>query len=320
MERLGFLEILDRRGRVSQRHQVGTAPITIGRAYDNDVILDDPFVSPHHLRVEWQDETAVVVEDLGSENGLFTEARLRVPQLDLTSGISFRIGHTELRYSAADAPVAPTVVEHSERFDLLAVTRGSRSRMVVLLIALATFALIYFQSSYEEVTWSEATGGATGGLLVLALWAGVWAFAGRVVSHQFRFWPHLVWATLLTLVFLVMLVAFEYLEFLFTASTATGTFQGLITLGLFALGFYGHFTIVGTMPLKRRLVVTAWISVGLITVLVLFSMADKNDFSNEIPWSGTLKPLGRSILPSVTVEEFRQRAVGLQEKVDRMAD
>jgi len=302
---------------VAHRYQVGATPVTIGRAYGNDVILDDPYVSPYHLRIVSQDE-GLVVEDLASENGLFAGTRLRVPRLRLTSGITFRIGHTELRYSEVDTPVAPTVLEHREGFDLLAVTRSSQSRTVILVTALALFAMTYFQSSYEAVTVAEAFGGGAGGLLVIALWAGVWAFAGRVVSHRFHFWKHLVWATFLASTFLVTVIVLEYFEFLFAASTTAGVLQGLITLAMIAIGFYGHLTIIGTLPFKRRLAVTAWISVGLVSVLALFSMADESDFSNEIPWSGTLKPLGGSILPSVTVEEFRDRAAGLQSQVDRM--
>jgi hypothetical protein len=45
MEPLTFVEILDKRGHVMQRLRVERLPATIGRAYTNDVILDDPFVS-----------------------------------------------------------------------------------------------------------------------------------------------------------------------------------------------------------------------------------------------------------------------------------
>ena len=47
----GFLEVLDRAGHVVQRIPVENQPVLIGRAYENDVILDDPYLSPVHLRV-----------------------------------------------------------------------------------------------------------------------------------------------------------------------------------------------------------------------------------------------------------------------------
>ena len=46
-----FLEVLDRRGRLLDRHRIDRCPITIGRAYANDVIVDDPYVCPTHLRL-----------------------------------------------------------------------------------------------------------------------------------------------------------------------------------------------------------------------------------------------------------------------------
>ena len=45
MATLGYLEVLDPKGRVSQRFPVQSLPLTLGRAYTNHVILDDPFAN-----------------------------------------------------------------------------------------------------------------------------------------------------------------------------------------------------------------------------------------------------------------------------------
>ena len=43
--------------------------------YDNDVVIDDPYVAPHHLRVYRGEDGRLVAEDLGSANGLYTDDR-----------------------------------------------------------------------------------------------------------------------------------------------------------------------------------------------------------------------------------------------------
>ena len=46
---------------------------SIGRGYDNDVILDDPYVARRHLRYSRDEAGQLVAEDLGSINGTFLD-------------------------------------------------------------------------------------------------------------------------------------------------------------------------------------------------------------------------------------------------------
>ena len=43
MAPLGYIEILDAKGHVSERVRVESFPIQIGRAYTNDIVVDDPY-------------------------------------------------------------------------------------------------------------------------------------------------------------------------------------------------------------------------------------------------------------------------------------
>jgi pSer/pThr/pTyr-binding forkhead associated (FHA) protein len=52
MERVIFVEVLDRRGRVAERAAVDQLPFRIGRGYDCDLILDDPHVDALHAVIE----------------------------------------------------------------------------------------------------------------------------------------------------------------------------------------------------------------------------------------------------------------------------
>ncbi len=319
MDGLGFLEVLDRRGRVAHRHRLVNLPATIGRAYSNDIIIDDPYVSPLHLRLT-QYGNVLIAEDLDSENGLLTEARMRVPRLALATGVTFRIGNTDVRFCTENQPVAPTILEASDRFDVLTLIRTPARRAAALAATLTAFALTFYLGSYDKITWAEPIGGALGGMVVLAMWAGGWAFGNRVVGHQFRFLDHLAWAAASTLALLVVLIIQGYAEFIFSWTTLTDALGGLVTLALIGALFYGHLTIIGSMPFKRRLGVAASVAVGLIAILGLLSVAGENEFSNEIPWDGTLKPLGPGLLSTITVEDFNEAAADLRKRVDRMAE
>src|SRR2546430_13592444 len=69
---------------------VGSRPIGIGRAPDNDLPVDNLAVSNHHARVYFE-AGRLVVEDLDSLNGTFVND-LRVERATLHDGDSIWIG------------------------------------------------------------------------------------------------------------------------------------------------------------------------------------------------------------------------------------
>lgn len=74
---------------------LGTSPITIGRAPDATVVLEDDFVSTQHARLT-PTGTHWIVEDVGSTNGTWiNNARVTSPTV-LQHGEVLRIGRTSL--------------------------------------------------------------------------------------------------------------------------------------------------------------------------------------------------------------------------------
>ena len=70
----------------------------IGRGYDNDVIIDDPYVAAQHLRVFRDEAGQLVAEDLGSANGTFLDGgRNRFARIVIDGKHPIRIGQTYLR-------------------------------------------------------------------------------------------------------------------------------------------------------------------------------------------------------------------------------
>jgi len=65
-----WIEVLSRNGEVAARERIDTQEARIGRAFDNDVVIDDPHVAPHHLRIIRGEDGELVAEDLGTLNGL----------------------------------------------------------------------------------------------------------------------------------------------------------------------------------------------------------------------------------------------------------
>jgi pSer/pThr/pTyr-binding forkhead associated (FHA) protein len=83
---------------------VGSRPVGIGRAPDNDLPVDNLAVSNHHARVFFE-AGRLVVEDLDSLNGTFVND-LRVERATLHDGDSIWIGKHHIKVDATgEAPI-----------------------------------------------------------------------------------------------------------------------------------------------------------------------------------------------------------------------
>jgi hypothetical protein len=78
---------------------LGDQPITIGRAPDSTIVLDDDYVSHRHARIAADAQGRWMVEDLGSTNGTYLDRQRLTGPSPVGNGVSIRIGKTvvELR-------------------------------------------------------------------------------------------------------------------------------------------------------------------------------------------------------------------------------
>jgi FHA domain len=78
------------------RVPLGVQQITLGRAHDSTIVLDDDFASSRHARIYPDPSGQWVVEDLGSTNGTYLDrVKINVPT-PVPLGVPVRIGKTVL--------------------------------------------------------------------------------------------------------------------------------------------------------------------------------------------------------------------------------
>ena len=78
-------------GARGRRHAVDR-PLTIGRASECDILVDDRYVSSRHARV-WMDAGRLLVEDLGSTNGTYVDEHRVTAPVSLRIGNRVRVGN-----------------------------------------------------------------------------------------------------------------------------------------------------------------------------------------------------------------------------------
>jgi hypothetical protein len=97
----------------SHYHKINQFPVTIGRAFDNDIILSDPSVSAHHLIID-QDENGYTLRNLSEENGTRlnkkTMGRLTV-SLNFPVAVDLNLGDLKARILSHQTAIEPTRVK-----------------------------------------------------------------------------------------------------------------------------------------------------------------------------------------------------------------
>ena len=321
MARLIVVELLDPRGTLRARTRLDALPATIGRGYDSDVIVDDPYVCARHARIVEDEEGRPVIEDEGSVNGMYmVDGTGPIGRLTLRPDVPVRIGRTMLRVRPADYSVPPAIDERRGphgllgRLDLPYVSVGACAAVLTL------FALQSYSQSYERGSAARALGAVTAMLLVLAIWAGIWSVVSRAVSHRFHFLRHLAVAALAALGGLVVVQGAQWLEFL-APQSAAAAFLGFGGFGALGAGVLAaHLGVASSLSRGARLRWAAGVTLAGAALLIVVGLADDDEFSNKLDDPGSLKPYGAHWVRTEPASDFALDARTLRARVDSLAE
>ncbi len=318
MERVVFAEVLDRRGHVRQRVRVANLPFSIGRGYQNDLILDDPYVSPRHAQLERDEDGSLRLRDLDSLNGLVRGGE-RPSELCVEGGKSVRLGHTTLRFPDADAALEPTLVDRPESN----VSEWLGTHWIAPLAMLAAVAgvtvLAELRASYQPLEWADLASASLTNIMLLGLWAGFWALITRVLSHRSRFLAHWMLAGCYSLVDEGLGWAGTYARFLFAPILPVELFE-LVSGFCVVMGLlYGHLTLTGMTQVPRKAILAAALSAAFLSVSQLDTLARRPDWTQVLPYWSRLQPVDPSWLPTESPEAFFRGARDLRDELDHLA-
>lgn len=315
---LALVEVLDRDGQVRQAVPVRAWPVSIGRAIDNDIVLADPHVAAHHLRLVAAADGHPAFEVGETLNGVAVGAHRHragasVPLTGTGSAPLLAVGRTRLRVRLpghtleAELPVAVP----SARWQ-------SRGLLAGALAALLAAVLFQAWLDADPDTFGRAAGSTLLTLVTGAtVWCGAWALLSRLFARQAQFGWHLR-------VFLLGSLAW----------LAVDALAGLVA---FALGwawlsswrFVAGFVVAGVVfglhllavePARPRLMrATGALAAALGIALTLWSNHQRSGrLGSDLYLSGLMPPALR-LAPAVPVDRFIDGMATLQEPLQRRA-
>jgi hypothetical protein len=306
---LMWIEVLSHHGDVATRIPIEGDEARIGRAFDNDVVVDDPHVAPHHLRIYRAGDGELVAEDIGTLNGLFPEhGAHRVKLLSLAKEPGFRIGRTGLRVRDARHPVAP---------EKLLTPPRAHAKWSILLGAVLMLMLLVLQ--WLNLTTQPSANALflplLGFVTVLALWTAAWSVLSRIFFGQAQF----ALMSRIAVTACIALVAWDTLAEFASFSLAwrdAAEYSGLGAWALLGAACYGHLHAIGPRHMRAAMgLVIALVVAG--AALQYFGRSETRRVIGQRASLGELKPPEFRALPLASADDFFLKADAAKTRVDK---
>ncbi|HET9578137.1 MAG TPA: FHA domain-containing protein [Usitatibacter sp.] len=304
-----WVEVLSRQGEVAARERIERPEARIGRAFDNDVVIDDPHVAPHHLRVYRGDDGELVAEDLGTLNGLYTEhGARRQARVSLAREPVIRIGRTSLRVHDGAHAVAPERPLTPPRL---------HARWAAGLAA-GLFAAILL------VNWLNLTAEPSANVIlmplvalaaVLAIWSGFWALLSRIFAGQSLFLLHLRIALTASLALLAWNELAQTTSFAL-AWREMAEYSGLGAWALLAATCYAHLHAIGPRHMHAAMTLVGALIIAGATVQYFDKWESRRQVGQRAAL-GDLRPPAFRAVPLAGTDDFLRRTETVKQRVDQ---
>jgi hypothetical protein len=316
MGAITWVEVLGRHGDVEARYRfdsAATPDIRIGRAPDNDVMVDDPHVAPHHVRIAFDEHGALHAEDLGSMNGTWLDHMTPRPKhaalrFEIGKHREFRIGRTHLRVRDASETVAP------ERF--MAPPEPHGKWALALSFIVIAFALIdLWLDLLGEATATHFVVPLVGIATLVLIWASAWALISRIFAAQALYMHHLRIGLTAALVALVYAQLKEYLAYGFALPELQQQDIAGVWLILAGACFF-HFRAMHVRNLKLAMGIVGGAVLAAIA-LQMVTVSETRKLWGQQATLGTLKPPAFRIARPASEQSFFAQADAMKSKLDQ---
>lgn len=242
-----IVEISNREGVRIERIALDGNSLSIGRAWDSDLIVQDKFVDPDHLGISLGDDDQVFITDLETKNGSRLDGKkLNTEAKAYRLGALLIIGDTQIKMFDAQASVGPAAIRSN--WFLLAERLSSFNAILILtgLAILLQVTQIYSRSG-EPLKFEDLMVSAVGVLMLLFLWSLLLGLVAKLIRGESNIKPlwvlgclAVVIASVVSLILLVIRFNFQDISLGESISVVVfGVFFTCLLAGVFS--YVTHF-------------------------------------------------------------------------------
>lgn len=301
-----FVEHIHRDGSVIARTAVSGTQLRIGRALDNDLVIDDVHCAGYHACLTIDADGHAVLEDLNTRNGIAPHRGPRAARYTVQNDAPYRLGLTSIRmrHSAwAVSPELPLSVRAMWPFALCALA------VVVLYTA---WKIWLGDVNEKSPPYLYGLFGVAAGLSV---WGGMYALLGRLIGGAERFFTHLLVASCGYMAIMLADSALQHLSF------ASGwlwpvRIEQYVTIALVALLVRAHLRVADPRhwPTLRWAVSLVAVSAMLVPLAQLWISSQR---LTDIQTLSSIEHPALRLAKPVNLAEVTNSVSALKERVDK---
>lgn len=229
-----IVEISNREGVRIERISLDRGSLSIGRAWNSDLIIQDRFVDADHLSLSVNQNDQILITDLDSKNGSrLTGKHLTSSASPYRLGDVLTIGDTRIKIFDAHASVEPAAVRSS--WFLLAERFSSFKALLILtvLAILLQVGQIYGRSA-EPLKLEDLIVSALGVLMLLLVWSLLLGFIAKLLRGESNIKP--LWILGCLAVIIASVVSLVLLVVRFNLQKISlGESVSIVVFGLFSI-------------------------------------------------------------------------------------
>ncbi len=312
-----IIEVLGWGGKRRQYFKIDADQVSIGRGYDNDIVLSDPYISANHLRLNACGD-GWVITDLDSLNGLQVIKNPSTDESLFTSGAEIKLGRTKLRLVAESYPLEDAKILHGLERDTNKLNRLS-VWLPLLVAVFATQLLSVYASTLAEWEWKNAIPVIVSAQLAIFVGAIFWSLLGRLIRHEAHFLGQYSLILLASLLFTGCSWLLSTLSYNFSSALFGDMVQQLASMSILLLLLSANLTLATNLSSRAR-----WSGCAAFVGVVMIigsagQMKSWGEFSPFPQYSSTLAAPALLVVEGQTSEEFLADIDPLFQQADRAA-
>ncbi len=293
-------------------HKIDSLPVTLGRAFDNDIILPDLTISPHHMVIfQGDSEDSYKVQNLSDENGSILNKTKMNPSETVSVSLpsEIKLGDLKARLLAADMPVEETRVRQCSGFFCI-----FSSPIWSAVLLMATIGIFFLERYLITPVAKEPLYYLSNVLPSILTILGITIIISgisRLSTHRWELVPAVSIASLIFLVPQLFEYAGHFLNYLFTSNTPGDILKNMSSFLLIP-------ALLAIYMVKTNH--TKWIpAIGVAALVsspvIAYQFSDLVDklsltsgFSETPGYNQTLSPIDTRLNQTISLDEFIKEA------------
>ncbi|MEP1445764.1 MAG: FHA domain-containing protein [Paraglaciecola sp.] len=311
------LELLSRKNIPLKHYKFEQDYVCVGRDFNNDLRLDDPYICPSHMLVAIDPESGkLIVNDCQSTNGIKVNNKF-VRQATLNSHDVIKIGRTRLRIIDTKVPLVEAIPlsELEENLNWL-----NQSFLAVFLsfVCLSFLLLSKYLGSVQEFNLIKALPSELGQLAAFCIWPLCFAILAKVVKKE----SHVVSQFNLTFLVVLLANALLLIQKIAIFNIHPGPWFTWLELTIFALVVGGFIWlslfIAFHQTTRRRNIITGSMTFIILAPIYALGFLNSDEFNTRPSYNPVLLPPAYNMTSAVSTQKFIDDANDLFFQVDKL--